>query len=56
MGSEVESAGNNSIGSNNWILVGEFRSVQTNEVFVVEICSKLTKQIRIVPPFFICGV
>lgn len=29
MGSELESTGNDSISSNNWILVGQFRNVET---------------------------
>lgn len=56
MGSELESTGNDSISSNNWILVGQFRSVETKmRQSLLLICSKLTKQIRIVLTV-LCGV
>lgn len=56
MGSELESTGNGSISSNNWILVGQFRSVETKmRQSLLLICSKLTKQIRIVLTV-LCGV
>lgn len=56
MGSELESTGNDSISSNSWILVGQFRSVETKmRQSLLLICSKLTKQIRIVLTV-LCGV
>lgn len=56
MGSELESTGNDSISSNNWILVGQFRNMETKmrQSFLL-ICSKFTKQIRIVLTV-LCGV
>lgn len=48
MDSELESTGNDSISSNNWILVGQFRNVETKmRQSLLLICSTFTKQIRI---------